>query len=80
MNAKNSNVTAEMLPAYDFSGQQGVRGKYYRAYQEGHTIKVHQEDGSIVTHCVTAFFDHRLKQEAEEQHETGKPPCCRSKG
>jgi len=25
----------EMLPEYDFSGQEGVRGKYYRAYTRG---------------------------------------------
>lgn len=53
MNAKNGDVKAEMLPEYDFSGQQGVRGKYYRAYQEGHTVKIHQEDGSVTMHYFT---------------------------
>ena len=38
-----------MLPKYDFSGKKGVRGKYYRAYQQGYTVRVKQEDGSIVT-------------------------------
>ena len=37
----------EMLAEYDFSGQEGVRGKYYRAYQQGHTVKIHEKDGSI---------------------------------
>jgi hypothetical protein len=37
----------EMLAEYDFSGKEGVRGKYYRAYQQGHTVKIHEKDGSI---------------------------------
>lgn len=37
---------AEMLPEYDFSS--GTRGKHYRAYQRGHTVKVHKTDGTTV--------------------------------
>ena len=37
----------EMLPEYDFSGKEGVRGKYYRLYQQGHIVRVHQEDGTV---------------------------------
>ena len=38
-----------MLPEYDFRNMPGcVRGKYYKAYSAGHTVKVHQEDGSTV--------------------------------
>jgi hypothetical protein len=36
--AKKAVVDDEMLPEYDFSG--GVRGKYYRRYQEGTNIVV----------------------------------------
>ena len=36
----------DMLPEYDFTG--GVRGKHYRAYREGHTVTVHQADGTTV--------------------------------
>ena len=39
----------EMLPEYDFSTQEGVRGKYYRAYREGHTVTIHHADGSTTT-------------------------------
>jgi hypothetical protein len=39
--------TDDMLPEYDFSGQKGVRGKYYQAYRQGHTVKIHQEDGTV---------------------------------
>ncbi len=37
----------DMLPEYDFSGKKGVRGKYYEAYRQGHTVRVYQEDGSV---------------------------------
>ncbi len=42
-----------MLPEYDLSGKKGVRGKYYRAYQEGHTVRIQQEDGSVATQYFT---------------------------
>ena len=35
-----------MLPEYDFRG--GLRGKHYRAYRQGHTVTIHQEDGSTI--------------------------------
>ncbi|MFM2065080.1 MAG: hypothetical protein RLZZ507_4751 [Cyanobacteriota bacterium] len=39
----------EMLPEYDFTG--GVRGKHYQAYRRGHTVTIHQADGTdIVQH------------------------------
>ncbi len=37
----------EMLAAYDFTGKQGVRGKYDQAYRQGHAMRIHQEDGTI---------------------------------
>ena len=43
----------EMLPEYDFAGKKGVRGKYYRAYQQGHTVKVYEEDGSVTVQYFT---------------------------
>ncbi len=36
----------EMLPEYELSG--GVRGKYARAYREGHSVTVHRKDGTTV--------------------------------
>jgi hypothetical protein len=36
----------EMRPEYDFSAMKGgVRGKYYKAYREGHKVVVHREGG-----------------------------------
>ena len=36
-----------MLPEYDFTGKKGVRGKYYRALQDGYTIRILHEDGTV---------------------------------
>ncbi len=42
----NPMTDDEMLPEYDFS--QGIRGKHYQAYREGHTVTIHQEDGTTI--------------------------------
>jgi hypothetical protein len=44
---KSTAQNDDMLPEYDFSGKLGTRGKYYRDYQQGHTVRVYQEDGSV---------------------------------
>jgi hypothetical protein len=46
-----------MLPEYNFTGKTGVRGKYYRAYQQGHTVKIHQEDGTVTEQRFTPEED-----------------------
>ena len=43
---KAKSAAIDMLPEYDFT--QGVRGKHYRAYQRGHTVKVRKADGTTV--------------------------------
>ncbi len=53
MKTQQREPEAEMLPEYDFSGKKGVRGKYYRAYQQGHTVKVRQKDGSVAMQYFT---------------------------
>ncbi len=35
-----------MLPEYDFSGKDVVRGKHAKAMREGYTITIHNEDGT----------------------------------
>lgn len=42
-----------MLREYDFAGKKGVRGKYYRAYQEGHSVMVHEADGTVTIRYFT---------------------------
>jgi hypothetical protein len=52
-NQANNEPEADMLEEYDFSSKKGVRGKYYHAYQQGHTVRIHQDDGSIITRYFT---------------------------
>lgn len=37
----------DMLPEYDFTGKKGVRGKYYQAYRQGHTVIIREDDGTV---------------------------------
>ena len=41
---KNDSKNNEMREEYDFST--GVRGKHYKAYRMGHTVRIHKEDGT----------------------------------
>lgn len=44
----------DMLPEYDFSKMgKGVRGKFYKAYRAGHTVRIHKEDGTVEVHYYT---------------------------
>lgn len=42
-----------MLPEYDFTGKKGVRGKYYKAYRQGHTVKIEKDDGTVTVQYFT---------------------------
>jgi len=45
MKKKNNNRDVNgMRREYDFSG--GVRGKHFKAYREGHAVRIHKEDGT----------------------------------
>jgi hypothetical protein len=45
--AEEATTKEDMRPEYDFSTMKGgVRGKYYKAYREGHKVVVHREDGT----------------------------------
>ncbi|MDW8326213.1 MAG: hypothetical protein RMK99_06570 [Anaerolineales bacterium] len=37
----------EVLPEYNLRSKKGVRGKYYRAYRQGHTVRVYEADGTV---------------------------------
>ena len=45
MKNTSKSTDDDMRSEYDFS--KGVRGKHYRSLREGHTVTVHQEDGTI---------------------------------
>ena len=38
----------EMRAEYNFSA--GVRGKHYKAYRQGHLVKIEKQDGSTEVH------------------------------
>ena len=39
----------DMRPEYDFKNMAGgVRGKYYKSYRAGHTVKIHKADGTAI--------------------------------
>jgi hypothetical protein len=50
MNNVNSEK-ADMLPEYDFTT--GVCGKHYQAYRRGHTVTIHQADGTTTVQHFT---------------------------
>ena len=41
---KHNTDDTNMREEYDFSG--GVRGKHYKAYREGHTVRIHKDNGT----------------------------------
>ncbi len=49
-NKKDNNDT-DMRKEYDFS--KGVRGKHYKAYRDGHTVRIHKDDGTTSIHYFT---------------------------
>ncbi len=48
--AKQRNLrNDDMRPEYDFKNMKGgVRGKYYKAYRTGHTVKIHKANGTTI--------------------------------
>jgi hypothetical protein len=68
---KNKKMRSE----YDFSD--GVRGKHFKAYREGHTVKIRKEDGSIETRCFTEedgsiMLDPDVKQHFPDSNSVNK--------
>ena len=44
----------DVRPEYDFKNMKGgVRGKYYKAYRAGHTVKIHKTDGTTAVQHFT---------------------------
>ena len=43
--SESGDDVKEMREEYDFSP--GVRGKHYRAYREGHSVRVTKADGTV---------------------------------
>src|SRR5207244_13130079 len=49
----NKNKGDEMRSEYDFSGKKGVRGKYYRDYRRGDSVRIHKANGTVATQHFT---------------------------
>jgi len=48
-NTLKTDLNDDLRRGYDFrSLKGGVRGKYYKAYHAGHTVKIHKSDGTTV--------------------------------
>lgn len=48
-NTIKTDLDDDLRPEYDFKSLKGgVRGKYYKAYRAGHSVKIHKSDGTIV--------------------------------
>jgi hypothetical protein len=45
----SKNKKDKMQSEYDFSGNTGVRGKYYQDYRRGHTVSIHKANGTVAT-------------------------------
>jgi hypothetical protein len=43
----NKSQPDDMLPEYNLAGKKGVRGKYAKAMQEGYSVRVLNEDGTV---------------------------------
>lgn len=43
----------DMLPEYDFTGKNAVRGKHAKAMREGYTVTIHKEDGTTIVQNFT---------------------------
>lgn len=44
---KAPSHSADLPAEYDFRGKKGVRGKYYHAYRQGHTVRIKEADGTV---------------------------------
>ena len=47
MKKKNKSQSDDMLPEYNFEGKKGVRGKYAKAMQNGYSVRILSEDGTV---------------------------------
>jgi hypothetical protein len=51
MNSSSSEPNDDLMPEADFSN--GVRGKHYQAYRQGHSVTIHKKDGTTETQYFT---------------------------
>jgi hypothetical protein len=50
-NAKRSSADDDIRPEYDFSSMKLVgRGRYAKRMRQGHSVHIHNDDGSVEVH------------------------------
>jgi hypothetical protein len=67
---KQVNTLADMRPEYDFTG--GIRGKHYKALQEGYTIRIRKADGTIIEKSVRGKGTVTLAPDVREYFPTSR--------
>ncbi len=45
--SRSPRARDDLLPEYDLRGKRGIRGKYFRAYRQGHTVRIREADGTV---------------------------------
>lgn len=53
MKHKTPKPESEMLPEYDFTAKDAVRGKHAKALRDGYSVTIHQEDGTTLVQNFT---------------------------
>ena len=53
MKPTDTETADTMKKEYDFTGVSGVRGKYHKDYRKGHTVTVHNDDGTATVQYFT---------------------------
>lgn len=71
----NDRERKEMREDYDFSG--GIRGKHFRDYRSGHTVKINMRDGSAQVYYFTeedgsVMLDPDVKQHFPDSESVNK--------
>jgi len=49
----DKETVEEMQAEYRLSEDKAVRGKYHRAYREGHSVRIHGADGTVTVQHFT---------------------------
>ncbi|MDO9067886.1 MAG: hypothetical protein Q7W05_05465 [Deltaproteobacteria bacterium] len=53
MKPNDTKSADTMKKEYDFTGVPGVRGKFHKAYRKGHTVTIHNDDGTATIQYFT---------------------------
>ena len=79
----NKSPSDDMLPEYDLEGKKGVRGKYAKSLQNGYSVRVLNEDGTVTVQDLvpkenTVLLDPDVKAYFPDSESVNPPrsKCC----